>query len=212
MVYAQSRNLLSYTASILSATLVLSAAAPATSVFADETNTYQVGQVVNGTGTTTTVLGDSSSSDVSWPDIDFNNPVLGGSLVTEEDLPEFTYTKSTDSYDEIYARLSDTDKATFNEIVFENQLSATEQLDLLQTWDGMAAQPRWKTSVLKLLVGAALSAAGISNSATASKMLKAINSSQTNIEKSLENALVKYANVNRSVAKKAAKTAVFLIL
>lgn len=212
MVYAPSRNLLSYTASVLSATLVLSVAAPATSAFADETNTYQVGQVIRGTGTTTTALGENTSSDVPWPDIDFNNPVLGGSPVTEDDLPEFAYTKSTDSYDEIYARLSDTDKAVFHEIILENQLSAAEQLDLLQTWDGMAAQPRWKTSVLKLLVGAALSAAGISNSATASKMVKAITSSQANIEKSLANALVKYANVNRSVAKKAAKTAVFLIL
>lgn len=191
-------NFLTIGATSLAVATILSVTVPATVAFADEQSSTKT----------------SASGGSLWDMIGELTGEEGVSSIddTEANLPEFTYTKSTESYDVLYDRLSPDDKVTFDAIVAEGQLTPAEALDILQTRDGASVQPRWKVSVLKAAIkyGAKLVGYKISEKGLAS-FTDYLFGWSGSMEKRLSDGFVKFFGVNRTVANWTAKTVMFVV-
>lgn len=151
-----------------------------------------------------TILGSAVvPSVVSFADTTNNNSVI----VKTND--------GTKSFDELYSELSSEKKQEFQDIVNTQGLNYSQQYQLLQDRNAQTTPSRfpskWKVSVLKKAVeyGAKILGAKMGEK-TATDFVNYLTDFEGNIQTGLENGMVKYLHVNRTAAKWAAKTVVFV--
>lgn len=117
------------------------------------------------------------------------------------------------AFDELYSELTPEKKSEFQKLIDSEKLTNEQQYQILQDTYTVnhQASPRWKVAVLKQaikyaakLVGTKLSEKGLAD------FVNYLTGFEDNIQSGLENGLVKYCHVNRTVAKWAAKTVVFI--
>ena len=121
-------------------------------------------------------------------------------------------TISTDeNFLELYNSLSDEKKAEFITLVQENHLTADEQYQVLKDYVNKPPMARWKLAVLREAVKYAAKIVGAKiGEKTIADFVNYLTDFEDHIQDGLENGMVKYFHVNRSVAHWAAKTVVFI--
>ncbi|WP_349534026.1 hypothetical protein [Leuconostoc citreum] len=120
--------------------------------------------------------------------------------------------KVTKNFDYLYNNLSDYKRNQFNQIVQEQNLSPTQQLDLLEQQDNFANEPapRWKAWLIRKAFETAAKMAGKSASgAMINKWAMTVSGASDSLRNGLSNFLVDLG-VNRKVANGIAATAMFV--
>lgn len=116
-------------------------------------------------------------------------------------------------FDKYYNDLSDSKKSEFEDLVRGAGLTQNEQLQILKDkyTSDREATPRWKAAVLKKGVEFVAKAVGAKLGAkTLTDFVNYLTDFEDNIQEGLENGMVKFLGVNRTVAHWTAKTAMFI--
>ncbi|MCH9265922.1 hypothetical protein [Pediococcus acidilactici] len=124
------------------------------------------------------------------------------------------------NYQKLYNSLSPEKKKEFDEITKDQNLSPTQQYNILQERNNLTQDrttlkqertPQWKLTLLKKAVkyGAKLIGKKLKNKTLAS-IVNYLTGFENNIQKGLEKAFIKYLHVSKSTAKWVAKTLVFI--
>lgn len=122
-------------------------------------------------------------------------------------------TNDKKSFTVLYQDLAFEKKIEFAELVKSENLSSTTQYQLLLDRYNISreATPRWKTAVLKKAVKYAANLLKVKiGGKSLTSIVNYLTGFEGNIQKGMENGLVKYLHVNRTAAKWAAKTVMFI--